>query len=109
LLMKKIHLEQAKEIKVKYHLPQFNFSFNFKHLAPVLAICLVLILAIPLLKEKTLNEQKTVNIIPQPGQKVATEVTDEEIIKNLDVFANLDLLENLDLYTDLEVIKDLEV
>ena len=111
-LMRKIHSGQAREIKVRYSLPQFSFSFNFKHLAPVLALCLVVVLTIYFYQRKPGIELQTAKVprqIEQTEPKAVTEITDEEIINNLDVFVNIDLLDNLELYNDFDLVENLEV
>jgi anti-sigma factor RsiW len=44
---------------------------------------------------------------PPDAKVVARTVTEEELIRNLDVYENLDLLQNLELFSDLDVVEKL--
>ena len=74
-LMKRIHSEEPRPVQVVYKLPRFAFPLGVRRLVPALAVLLVGLLIV---------------FLSQQGTR---EVTDEEIIQNLDILENIELLE----------------
>ncbi len=103
LLMRRIHLEQAKIIKVRYKLPRFIL----RPLVPVLASAFVVVLVCLLFWKKP-EETEVATVRPPEPIKVVTLANDKEIIQNLDVLQNVELLQNMDVVNELDMIENFD-
>ena len=120
-LMKKIHLEQVKIVKVAYKAPQFSF----RRLAPILAPLSMLILIFSLFFNKSIyNNNKLTrdtnklakassSVVVSVSQKFEAKgtvsvVSDQEVIENLDILQNMELLDNMNLLSELDIVEDQE-
>jgi predicted anti-sigma-YlaC factor YlaD len=109
-LMRRIHSEQTKIIKVAYRLPQFSF----RRLAPVLATILVTVLIFSWFWKEQIGKEKLAKVTPPVSQEAVTKMeavtamADEEIINNLDLYENIELLENIELSSEFDIVEDWE-
>lgn len=109
-LMRRIHSEQAKIIKVTYRLPQFTFQ----RLAPVLTLMLIVALTFSLFWKKQIGRERLTKVTPSVSQEAVTTMeavtamADEEIIRNLDIYENIELLENFELSSEFDIVEDWE-
>lgn len=129
-LMRRIHAEQAKIMKVSYRLPQFSFV----RLAPVLAIVLVMVLISSLFWKKQIGQEKLVKVIPQVSQEAATTkqavttmpeaITPTEAVIPIETvtpmetvtpteavtaMADEEIIRDLDIYENIEVLENMEL
>ena len=130
--------EQEEIVRVRCELPRFSFDFGVRRLAPALASFLIVILIVVLLWKRPVGKEQLAELPPPELQevpevlveiapfvpevsiekplrttapvskKVATVATDEEIIRNLNLYENIDFLENLDLLEELDVVENLD-
>ena len=103
-LMRRIHSEQAKIIKVTYRLPQFSFQ----RLAPVLTLMLIMVLTFSLFWKNQIGKEKLAKVTPPVSREVITAMADEEIIRNLDIYENIEVLENFELSSEFDIVEDWE-
>jgi len=133
-LMRRIHSEQAKIIKVTYRRPQFTFQ----RLAPVLATALATALIFFWFFQKQIGQEKLVKVTPPVSQEAVTikeavtpteavipietvtpmetvtptetvtAMADEEIIRDLDIYENIEVLENIELSSEFDIVEGWE-
>lgn len=106
-LMKKIHEDDAKTVRIRYRVPWFVL----RPLVPVLSSVLIAVLAVAVFFERSANEKiSSYPTLPPPINTASTmvEASDKEIIQNLDVLENMDLLNNINLLNELDVVMDLK-
>lgn len=112
-LMRRIRSEQTKTEKVRNWFPRFTLQ----PLVPVFTIVLIAALTFllfwkgPLPKDmpvKPMPDDRLAESVPAEPENVVTQMSDEEIISNLDILENVDLLENVQLLNELDVVENLK-
>ncbi|TET32480.1 MAG: hypothetical protein E3J72_19650 [Planctomycetota bacterium] len=72
-----------------------------------LAASLVIAVILCVLWVKPLFKQDVVRVEPQDAGQTAQAISDEDIIKDLEVFENIDMLQNMALLSEYDVIENL--
>jgi len=109
-LMRRIHSEQAKIIKVTYRLPQFSLQ----RLAPVLTLMLIMVLTFSLFWKEQIGKEKLAKVTSPVSREAVTiteavtTITDEEIIRDLDIYENIEVLENMELASEFDIVEGWE-
>ncbi|MDD5686675.1 MAG: hypothetical protein PHE88_02435 [Elusimicrobia bacterium] len=103
-LMQKIHSERTKIVKVSYKTPKFIFW----RLVPALASFIIMVFTFSIIWKRRISKEQLDKINNNAAQQAVTTITDEDIIRNLDLYENTELLKNYKLVSELEVVESLD-
>ncbi|MEW6358656.1 MAG: hypothetical protein AB1696_20140 [Planctomycetota bacterium] len=84
--------------------PRWRVAWRF---VAGLAASLLVALTLGILWRHSLEREARRTVSPPPDE-AARPLTDDDIIRNLEIYENIDLLQNLDLLADLEVVENLD-
>jgi hypothetical protein len=103
-LMRRIRAEEA-DARAEKPMPIRLVPVHGRwRLAAAVAACLAVVLAVGLLWDRPPDTGRR----PSDGDVAMASITDEEIIRELDLFENAEMLADLDLFADLDVIENLD-